>query len=133
MSDFDWRSWMYQRLSTFSEITDVVGDRIIGAGGLEGSVNEKPFIVLLMDPETPGPFPGASTSGGVVAVHDEPGDYLRTDTLLRAVRRRLSGQVGSPGAVACQWLGDSQDLSDESLGTIYRTSTFGFAGLEGNP
>jgi hypothetical protein len=131
--NFDWRSWVYERLSTDTTILSLVGsaDNILGAGALEGAVADKPFVVILMDPEVPGPFPGSAASGCVVAAHDEPGDYLVADAILTAVRSRLGGQVASVGAVAARWLGDSQDLADESLGTIYRTSTFGLTGLEG--
>lgn len=128
----DWRSYAFERISTSTSVLEHVPEEyVFGAGSLKGSVSKSPFIVILFDPETPGPFPGAINSGFVVAVHDEPGDYLRIGTLLRAVRGALVGQVRRPGAVACQWLGDSQDLSDESLGTIYRTATFSAAGLEG--
>lgn len=121
----DWRSWAYNRISTCQEILDAVGvDGVIGGGALEGAVAKKPFVVISFDQTNPGPFPGSETQGMSVWVHDEPGDYLRIGTLLKAARDVLVGQVASLGAVACVWQGDSQDLSDESLGTITRNASF---------
>jgi len=132
MTEFDWRSWVFSTLSTDATVLPhVPASRILGAGALEGSVNDKPFINIMFDQDVPGPFPGVSTQRCVVWVHDEPGDYLRIGTVLRAVRSALSGQVAGAGAVGCRWLGDSQDLSDESMGTITRNATFGMSGLKG--
>jgi hypothetical protein len=60
--------------------------------------------------------------------HDQPGSYARIDAILAAVRGALVGQVALPGAVACRWQGDSQDLADDGLGTITRNSAFRLVG-----
>lgn len=70
----------------------------------------------------------AHSQNAQIWAHDQPGSYQRIDSLLAAVRAALVGPVALPGAIACRWQGDSQDLADDGLGTITRNSAFVFIG-----
>lgn len=127
---FDWRTWIYGKVSNDSGVLALVPKAsIYGSGSLEGSPASKPFLILSFDPEVPGPFPGSTERSALVWAHDVPGDYLAIDAVLSAVRAALVGQVPSQHAIGCRWSGDSQDLADESLGTITRNATFTMNGI----
>lgn len=141
MSDTDWRTWAYQRLKIDVPLAALLpqlpdGDEAIyGAGSITDPPSVHPFIILKMEPEVPGPFPGVSAARIGVHAHDEPGDYVRIGSVLQAARSALvgsGGQVVALGAVACVWRGTSADLSDPDLGTIFRTITFDLYGKDGN-
>ena len=122
-----WRTWAYQTLtngSNLGEFEEELKDAVFGAGSLKGSPSQRPFIVVRMGPKIPTPVPGTSSDELVVAVHDEPGDYLRINTLLDLVRSALEGPVAQEGAIAARWTGESGDLADEGYGTIFRTNSF---------
>lgn len=135
MADFDWRSWLFGRISTDGPtLAFIPAASVYGAGSLMKPPENKPFLVIRMGTEDPGPFPGVVVAHAVLWVHDEPGDYLRIGQALAAARRALLGteprlgQVVQVGAVGCRWMGDSEDLSDPDLGTITRNSTYDLLG-----
>lgn len=128
----NWRVWMAETLVDSTVLTEVLdADDVYGAGSLQGSPAVKPFAVIKMDPSTPARVPGARVSQATLSVHDNPGAYDTIDAVLRAAEAALAGQVALPGAICCTWAGDTQDLADESLGTIYRQSTYTL--MEGPP
>lgn len=139
MSDTNWRTWAYQRLSQDAAFTALVPvASIYGAGSITEPPQEKPFCVIKLGAELPGPFPGVSRQRVALYVHDEPGDYLAIGTALAAARTALIGAEGSVGqvvalgAVACAWQGDGPDLADPDFGTIFRTSDYDLHGRNGN-
>ena len=122
----NWRQWIYQKLTADPAVIAIVpAARIYSAGALTGRVNTNPFLVIRMMPVNRELAEGVAHSQNVaIWAHDQPGSYARIDALLGAVRASLVGQVALPGAVACRWQGDSQDLADDGLGTITRNSAF---------
>lgn len=139
LADFDWRSWVFQTLTAHAPTLALIpADQIFGAGGLQKPPTKKPFIIIKMEDTEPGPFPGVSRNRVGLWAHDEPGDYLAIDGALATAKAALLGaegrtaQVSAPGAVAARWMGDSGDLADPDLGTIFRTSTYDLHGKDGN-
>lgn len=132
---FDWRTWIYQRLIADAPFALLLPQSsVLGAGGMTAVPKVKPFLVIKMEPEIPGPFPGVARGRTSLWAHDTPGDYLRLDAVLSAARTALCGpgvalgRVAQVGAVGIQWMGDSADLSDPDFGTIIRTSEFDLLG-----
>lgn len=137
--NFAWRPWIYQTLISDIALAALLPQSsIFGAGSIKSPPKVRPFLVIKMDPEIPGPFPGVGRGGATLWAHDEPGDYMRLDSLLSAARAALGcaemplGQVAQVGAIGIRWQGDSQDLSDSDFGTIVKTSTYELLGEDGN-
>lgn len=137
----NWRTWLYENVTGNAPLLTLLPQpnpeaSIHGAGSLQAPPVNRPFLVIKMEPTVPGPFPGAYRGRVAFWAHDEPGDYLRLDSLLSAVRQGLGcaggvvGQVVQVGAVGVRWQGDSADLSDPDFGTILRTSTYDLLGKE---
>jgi hypothetical protein len=66
-------------------------------------------------------------------VHDEPGDYsVKIDPIILRLRDLLPSLEGSNNGagylVSAEWLGDSEDLSDDGHGTITRNASFSLVG-----
>jgi hypothetical protein len=137
MAATDWGVFLYQTLKDLGPLLAVVQDEanIYGPGRLSGSPEVKPFVVIRKETEVPATIPGRSISTWSVYAHDDPGDYMRTEAALRAVRAALApeedGSGQHVGAGVCRWAGDSPGLSDEVLGTIYIYSTYQFFGRDG--
>jgi hypothetical protein len=125
---FDCRTWIFTKLSALVPVTSVVGSRIFQSLDLEDTPTDKPFIVCRLDPSVPD-IPGAMFQDLVLWIHDEPGSYLRIDTLIQTIRENLDGvQVNDPEGIAVVWQGDSPDMADDLRGTILRTSSYRLAG-----
>ena len=126
----DWRLWSYELIRTNQPIVDVIEERVFGSGSVDKVPERKPFIIIRQDAPLPdlndGDAPLIASTTLTVWVHDEPGSYARIDRILGYVRGILVGQV--PGAVACTWLGDSGDLSDDTFKTITRNGSFRLVG-----
>jgi hypothetical protein len=141
MSDVDWRVWTFDKLANDAALIALLSsaDNIFGGGSLLAPPETKPFLVIRLDPEVRGPFIGVSRQRVTLWAHDEPGDYMALDSVLRACRAALVGSgatvgqvTGTPGGVAVSWQGDSGDLADPDYGTILRTSSYDFQGKDGN-
>ena len=126
----EWRSWLRNKLIADATLTALVpASRIFASGSLEGRIILKPFIVVRVDDDVPGPYPGAWRTTATLWCHDDPGSYLRLGAILSACRLALIGSAsGLSGAIAGQWLGNSGDLSDDDFGTIVRYITFSLNG-----
>lgn len=140
MSDIDWRIWLWDRLRGSSSFTDLVPEfNILGAGSLTGVPEVKPFVVLHIGDELY-EMPGVTRTLATVFAHDEPGNYLLVDEVLKTTRTVLCGpgQTTGPvypppsGGIAVKWDGDGPDQSDEGFQTVMRRSTFSLIGRNGN-
>lgn len=121
MAAAGWRVWLYDALQ---DIGSVYGD-----GSLEVAPAAKPFVIIKMGPENLGPFPGVSFQDCTIWVHDEPGDYLRIDSVLGDIKDRIAeGNRAIPGLVGAVWQGDSADLADDGFKTITRNTNYRLAG-----
>lgn len=124
----DWRTWAYAKLTANAGVGALVQDADVhGSGSLEGSP-ARPFIMLRFGPTVRGAYAGTSQTELQVWVHDEPGDYLRIQAILQAVRAALEGVVASAGAHVARWQGESQDLADDGYGTITRWASYNLVG-----
>lgn len=140
MSVVDWRVWLRERLLAHSPFTDLIPEEsLFAAGSLVAAPNKKPFLVIRLEPESPGPFEGVSLQRSSLWCHDEPGNYMGIGAVLDAAKVAIVGSgarvaqvVGVAGGVAAQWQGNSGDLADPIYGTILRTSTFDLHGRDGN-
>lgn len=139
MSSVDWRVWAYDQLSVDDALLALLpAESMFGAGSIEKPPSKKPFLVIQLGEEVPGPFKAVSRQRLTLYGHDEPGDYMRLGAILRACRSALVGadaQVGAVlavGGVAVSWQGDSGDLADTDYGTILRTSSYDLHGKDGN-
>lgn len=119
-----------------ADITDLgVASEAVFAGDID-TPTQRPFIQLRWGSTTPGmgtPGRGMDRRGLVIWVHDQPNDYTRIDQIIRAMKRMFYDLVATPDG-AGDWLsqmdyvGDSDDLSDDGHGTICRTSTWTIVG-----
>jgi len=138
MSSVDWRIWLFDRLRENTGVTELVPvESMYGAGSLEASPADKPFVVIHVGSEVT-EIPGISRTMATVWAHDEVGNYLTIDDLLQRVRNTLcgngetTGQVLTSGGIAARWVGDGPDQSDPVLGTLMRSSTYRLLGRNGN-
>lgn len=127
----NWRVWMKETLDA-AGLTGIPPAQITAAGSLEATppVAQRPFIVIRVGPKLRGPFPGVHVHNAAIWVHDEPGDYGRIDTALEEIRAAIEGSVPEADGVAARWLGDSQELADDLLGTILRNTTYQLNGKD---
>lgn len=98
----------------------------------------RPFVVLRWQNTVPGlgddDTRWVNTRRLQVWAHDDPGDYDRIDQILQRVRVVLKQLVGVNTGESGSWIaetnweGDSDDLSDEAVGTITRNSSYSFTG-----
>jgi hypothetical protein len=133
----NWRQWIYERLALSAPLLAVIPEnRIFSSGSLEGQVVSKPFLMIRTGLETPeiedDGQPVASSAQATVWVHDNPGSYVRIDSLLLIVRSSLIAPITSGQGVACIWQGNSNEFSDNTLGTITRNASFRLVGRDGN-
>lgn len=130
MAQVDWRVWLYDQLRLWDPFTAIIpADSIYGGGSLKGAPNDKPFAVISLDPELPGPFKGVSYQDCTIRLHDEPGDYMRIGDALREAKAAIDGANPKvAGLIGCVWQGDSADLADDFYGTIFRSTSYRLAG-----
>lgn len=128
----DWRIWVYERVSTDADVLEVVPvERIFGAGAMDATPDDKPFIQLKFGSKVKDAGPGLYRQFMTVWVHDVPGDYMRIDQVLGLIQKAFNVRIGQEGGIKAQWIGDSQDLSDEGHNTITRNATYALVGAEG--
>lgn len=133
MADIDWRVWIKTKLDAYAPLLVVVpAAQIVGSGSLEEAPGVRPFIMIRAGFESRGPFPGVSTRNATLWVHDDPGDYMRIDNIMKLCRAALEGPVSESGGVACRWAGDSTELADEGFKTICRNQSYQLQGKDGN-
>lgn len=121
----NWRQWVFETLRDAPGTSALIPEeQLIAAFSLENIPTVKPFAVIVFGDETPS-LKIASQQRFTLWVHDEPGSYFDIDTYLAAAREILVGQVSLvAGAFCCEWEGDSQDLEDDAMKTIVRTSSY---------
>lgn len=126
----DWRVWTKQTLDGSAALVALVPvDAIFGAGAIEESPTQRPFIEIKLDGSQRGPFPGVSSTNLTVWVHDRTGDYMLIDSIIDLVKDVIAGvdreaQVALPDGVTARWLGDSPELFDDGYRTLTRNTVF---------
>lgn len=130
----NWLAWMYEQLASDGVVLAKVAQaNIHPSGSIEGSPETKPFIVFKYGNDTPaleGDMEAAAERGlAEVWFHDTPGSYKRINELLDHIKKAWPGPVASAtGGIACRWLGNSPELSDDGYGTITRYASFEMTG-----
>jgi hypothetical protein len=129
MTDFDWRLWAWDQLTTDVPLTTLLpAAQMHGAGDLTGQPSVRPFLVVTFTSKVPelndGETPVSHSQVLTVWVHDEPGSYSQIDSIIELVRAALIGD----SARICVWTGDSGDLADDTYATITRNSTYRLVG-----
>jgi hypothetical protein len=123
----NWRGWLYARLQ--DPDIDLAPNQIHSSGSVDKRPDKLPAVVVRIMPRISAVKSGAAHRQRVqLWVHDRPGSYVAIDGILADLRANLPGQVGEAGGIACEWLDESQDLSDEAWGTGTRYSTFQLIG-----
>lgn len=118
-----WRKWLYEAITGSSLITDLIpAERWFSSPALD-RVPEAPFGVYRLGVET-------EQVGDVTAipaeiwVHDKQSSYLLIDDVIMLLRAQIPETTVPDGGYPPVWIGDSADQQDESMGTIFRTSSF---------
>lgn len=103
------------------------------AGDID-TVDVRPFVVLRWGSTSP----GVSTVNRrvlTVWVHDTPSDYGRIDQIMKRVRVLLESMFAFPtenGWISeVEWVGDSDDLTDDGNQTILRQGNYAIIGSGG--
>lgn len=125
----NWRLWMRTELINFAPLTALIpAVDMHAAGSLQGTPATKPFLTIHCGIEdvvfNDGDKPDVTTREGIVWIHDNPGSYDLIDEALVQVRAALVKQVAGSGGIACQWVGDSDELSNPDYRTITRNANF---------
>lgn len=132
----NWAQWTYDKLVGIPTIAALpqIGTKapVLSGGSLTGRQEVDQFIVyrlgtgaaLLRDDMRP----VATEQLVQVWVYDAVGGYGRVNSLLSDIRDAFIGQIAEPGAVSCEWIGDSQELADEDLDRIVRNTSFRLIG-----
>lgn len=97
---------------------------------------ERPFLTFHWGNTNPGyrdhPFATVNEKDFQVWVHDTPGDYTKIDSILFRVRTVLTAieasDTGAGWVNEIEWLGNSDDLSDDIQNTITRFGEYRLVG-----
>jgi hypothetical protein len=126
------RTWLYGLLSNDQDLFDLVGDRIFAKKSLKSSVELHPYIVYKIGNDTSEDLAEDQTAHRQffqVWVHDysdaDTADYMRIDEVVAAVKRALFlASSAEYNVLGVTFLETSQDLNDETLGTVFRYLRF---------
>lgn len=122
------RTWAYNRVQNDAAVTAEVGDRVYQDTSLrEDEATRqltKPFIVYRvwgLRPEFRGDDSDVKRREVFqFFVHDEPGDYLRIDRILKALYDLFADTRDQSAGIISEWLEMSEDFRDDDMNTIMR-------------
>lgn len=104
--------------------TQALSAAMFGSNAVDDKPGPRPFIVLHWGNVDSQKFGSTGRRDLTIWVYDEPADYTRIDAVLRRARTLIESAVGVQTEVgwlnAVDWLGESDDLWDESYGAITR-------------
>lgn len=129
------RKVVWSALANDAALNDLgITDETLFAESSLETPTDRPFAVTRWSVSTPG-FGKAHTRDLTLWVHDEPGSYNRIDSVLLRAKEVLAEVVatneeGGGWVSQIQWLGDSDDLSDDAQGTVTRNSVFRVVGSD---
>lgn len=105
------------------DITTYSAARIFQSTSLDAAPHEKPFIMYRQTSDVQR-FRGddgdmVRSAGFMIFVHDEPGDYMRIDTVIGHLKRLFQDVTDQTnGIIRSNWVETSDDLRDDDMGTI---------------
>jgi hypothetical protein len=125
------RAFIYSTL-TLHDLPGQANQRVFPKRSMKSSVEEHPYIVYKLGNNT---NMGLSEVSAInqqyfqVYVHDytdtQTADYGLIDEVLEAIKALLvNASSATDGAITIQYLETSQDLNDETLGTLFRYLRF---------
>lgn len=128
------RMTVYEILAAATDLTDIVGDRILERGSAI-DIPTRPFLVQAWGVTAISNTTIRSARFLDLYVHDERGDYGRIEEALAAAKLALKGvaqYVGTTGyrIVQCDYQGISGDLDDPDRRTNFQFSSWQVVGGE---
>lgn len=125
------RNFLAEHLKADTLVTDFVDDRTYQGGSMNSTVppqGKAPFLVYTIGntsdedlSEDPGPY----RQFFIIYVHDKGEDYDQIDQIILALKRSLVNQKNLEyGVMTIRYLETSQDLDDQTMGTIMRYVRF---------
>lgn len=125
-------NWRQHLKAQMDAIKAANGFDVYAGGSLTGSPEKRPFIVINVGSDFPelndGDVPAWSKRSASIWVHDDPGSYDKIDTIIKAIRDKLVGQVAQADAICITWDGDSDQFADDMMGTIVRNTSYQLIG-----
>jgi hypothetical protein len=126
------RTWLYQQLTTDQRLNALVEGRVFPKKSMKSSVEEHPYIIYKLGNGTNynlSETVDVTTQFFQLYVHDytdtEVGDYLKIDDIIAELKRILHlGSSAEHGVISTLYLETSQDLNDETLGTVMKYVRF---------
>jgi hypothetical protein len=126
------RSWVYSQLTTDDRLDEFVEGRIFPKKSMKSSVEDHPFLVYKLGNGTNAELAETEDITNQffqIWVHDytdtEAGDYLRIDDIIAELKRIFHlASSAEHGVISTLYLETSQDLDDETLGTIMKYVRF---------
>jgi len=103
----------------------LVGARVHQSTSLVVAPSVKPFLMYRQTSDTT-IFRGddgdmVRQTGYMIFAHDEPGDYLRIDSIMEELKRLFADTKDTVARVVkSSWLETSEDFRDDDMGTIAR-------------
>lgn len=125
------RSWIFSTL-TDGALPYGASNRVFAKRSMKSSVEDHPFVVYKLGNNTSEALSETSTTARQYLqfwVHDyqdtQSADYGQIDEVLAAIKTLFHG-VGSPtdNVLMLQYLETSQDLNDETLGTVFKYARY---------
>jgi hypothetical protein len=121
----NWRAWLHETLKAATDWPVHQGT----------TLNERPanrFVVYTFLPSTPGPT-GVYVERVQVWAHDRNASLVAIDEQLQKVRAALESASAEEAFIGATWEGDSQDQTDDAMGTRTRFATFRLAARREQP
>jgi hypothetical protein len=112
-------------LDPLDDVTTYTSPRIYQSTSIDGAPRIKPFIMYRQTSDVQR-FRGddgdlVRSSGFMIFVHDEPGDYLRIDSVIDRLKVLFQDITDQPNRIIrSTWVETSDDLRDDDMGTILR-------------
>lgn len=122
------RTWLYNLLTSTPALQVLVEDRVFAKRTMTSSVESTPYIVYKLGQDTDEQLSEESSAHRQyfqIWVHDysdlESADYMVIDEVLEVLKVLLKN-ASSPAdrVLSVQVLETSQDLNDETLGTVFK-------------
>lgn len=127
------RTWLYGQLSTIP-LPYTAHERVFAKKSMSSAKEDHPYVVFKLGNDTNEELAetvDAHRQYFQVWVHDytdtKVGDYGRIDDIIRELKARFSGAGSSlDGIITTRYLETSQDLDDNTLGTVFKYIRFQF-------
>jgi hypothetical protein len=128
------RTYLYNQLTAPAEVElrAIFGDRIFPKRSMTSTVEETPYLTFKLGNDSSVDLSEESTANQQyfqIWVHDftdtKTADYTLVDEGLAAVKALLHGAYSGPDNILnIKFLETSQDLNDDTLGTVFRYSRY---------